>query len=116
MSAVSCVTDFFILLRLNILHSLKGKEETHSGCLTVMIAAVRTQVAAPALRKVKKRLLLYLLTSQLSKTMAKSTHTQMVNPAWVSIDTLAFTCYTVLYLRGCFDSISSVISLRIFKV
>lgn len=93
-----------------------GLEFFCSGCLTVMIAAVRTQVAAPALRRVKKKLLLYLLISQLSKTMDRSTHIQMVNLAWVSINNIAFRrtafpCYTTLYLRVYFDSISSVISL-----
>ena len=109
---------FLLLWRLNILHHPKGKEETRSGCLTVMIAAVRTQAAAPALRRVKRRLLLYLLVSRSSKTMARCTHTQMVNLAWVSILQLrwtAFTFYIPLYLRVCFNSISHVTSLKIFK-
>lgn len=112
---------FLLLWRLNILHDPEGTEETHSGCLTVMIAAVRTQVAAPALRRVKRKLLLYLLISPLSKTMAKCTHTQMVNLAWVSIQRIlqlrwtAFTFIIPLYLRVCFDSISPIISLKIFK-
>ena len=53
-----------------------------------MIAAVRTQVAAPAPKRVKKKLLLNLPISPLSKIMAKSTHTQMVNLAWVSVSHL----------------------------
>jgi hypothetical protein len=64
-----------------------------------MIAAVRTQVAAPALKRVKKKLLLYLPVSQLSKTMDRSTHTQMVNLAWVSICSfyLLYDCFRVYF-------------------
>ena len=112
---------FLLLWRLTILHDPKGKEETRSGCLTAMIAAVRTRAAAPALRRVKRRLLPYLLVSRSSKTMAKCTRTQTVNPAWVSIQHIlqlrwtAFTFYIPLYLRVCFDSISPVISRKFFK-
>lgn len=67
--------------------TIEKKKKTRSGCLTAMIAAVRTQVAAPAPKRVKKKLLLYLPISQLSKIMGKSTHTQMVNLAWVSVYT-----------------------------
>nr|CCQ43561.1 alternative protein MBTD1 [Homo sapiens] len=62
-----------------------------------MIAAVRTQAAAPAPKRVRKKSLLYLLISRLSKTMGKSTHTQMVNLAWLPVRCVGWLASEMLF-------------------
>ncbi|KAL1763810.1 hypothetical protein HispidOSU_001177 [Sigmodon hispidus] len=80
----------------NILHSQKEKEDSF-----VMFDGYDScsdhQVAAPAPRRVKKKMLLYLPVSQLSKIMDKSTHTQMVNLEWLPVRCVGWSVSKMLF-------------------